>query len=162
MLAFYDPDAAMQMDPEIFPSLHLGHTEMLPVCAADAEASRCSIWKARAACRCWPTAPGRFSALGQCCCASAAALYHHLRNRHGRQPQKHGGRPGHRLGAATERARRAGARRTGGLRRPQWHVPLEIRLYRCALVRKANVRLLWRKLKAARLETQQPCGWGSR
>ncbi|MEX5669508.1 LysR family transcriptional regulator, partial [Pseudomonas neuropathica] len=37
MLAFYDPDAAMQMDPEIFPSLHLGNTEMLPVCAADAE-----------------------------------------------------------------------------------------------------------------------------
>ena len=29
----------------------------------------------------------------------------------------------------------------------QWHVPLEIRLYRCALVRKANVRLLWRKLE---------------
>jgi hypothetical protein len=24
---------------------------------------------------------------------------------------------------------------------------LEIRLYRCALVRKANVRLLWRKLE---------------
>jgi DNA-binding transcriptional LysR family regulator len=37
MLAFYDPDAAMQMDPEIFPSLHLGQTEMLPVCAADAD-----------------------------------------------------------------------------------------------------------------------------
>ena len=31
----------------------------------------------------------------------------------------------------------------------QWHVPLEIRLYRCALVRKANVRLLWRKLEGA-------------
>ena len=30
---------------------------------------------------------------------------------------------------------------------PQWHVPLEIRLYRCALVRKANVCLLWRKLE---------------
>src|SRR3546814_18894449 len=25
------------MDPEIFPSLHLGQTEMLPVCAADAD-----------------------------------------------------------------------------------------------------------------------------
>mgnify|MGYP002757989966 FL=1 len=34
MLAFYDPDAALQMDAEIFPSLHMGHTEMLPVCAA--------------------------------------------------------------------------------------------------------------------------------
>src|SRR3546814_16538016 len=37
MLAFYDPDSVMQMDPEIFPSLHLGQTEMLPVCAADAD-----------------------------------------------------------------------------------------------------------------------------
>ena len=37
MLAFYDPDAALQMDAEIFPSLHMGNTEMLPVCAADAE-----------------------------------------------------------------------------------------------------------------------------
>ena len=30
----------------------------------------------------------------------------------------------------------------------QWRVPLEIRLYRCALVRKAPVRLLWRKLES--------------
>lgn len=37
MLAFYDPDAALQMDAEIFPSLHMGNTEMLPVCAVDAE-----------------------------------------------------------------------------------------------------------------------------
>lgn len=29
----------------------------------------------------------------------------------------------------------------------QWQIPLEIRLYRCALVRKAAVRLLWRKLE---------------
>jgi hypothetical protein len=35
---------------------------------------------------------------------------------------------------------------------PQWHVPLEIRLYRCALVRKANVRLLWRKLEGAAVQ----------
>lgn len=61
MLAFYDPDAALQMDAEIFPSLHLGHTEMLPVCAADAEGSRYSIWKARAVCPCLPTVPGPFS-----------------------------------------------------------------------------------------------------
>jgi len=31
MLAFYDPDAALQMDAEIFPSLHMGTPEMLPV-----------------------------------------------------------------------------------------------------------------------------------
>jgi DNA-binding transcriptional LysR family regulator len=30
----------------------------------------------------------------------------------------------------------------------QWQVPLEIRLYRCVLSRKATVRLLWRKLEA--------------
>ena len=34
----------------------------------------------------------------------------------------------------------------------QWHVPLEIRLYRCALVRKANVRLLWRKLEGGSVD----------
>jgi len=33
ILAYYDPDAALQLDPELFPSLHLGRTEMLPVCA---------------------------------------------------------------------------------------------------------------------------------
>ncbi|WP_262409307.1 LysR substrate-binding domain-containing protein, partial [Pseudomonas viridiflava] len=37
MLAFYDPDAALQMNANIFPSLHLGQTQMLPVCAADAQ-----------------------------------------------------------------------------------------------------------------------------
>jgi DNA-binding transcriptional LysR family regulator len=31
----------------------------------------------------------------------------------------------------------------------QWQLPLEIRLYRCALMRNAQVRLLWRKLEAA-------------
>jgi hypothetical protein len=31
----------------------------------------------------------------------------------------------------------------------QWQIPLEIRLYRCALMRNAQVRLLWRKLEAA-------------
>ena len=36
ILAYYDPDAALQLPPEIFPSLHLGTTEMLPVCAVDA------------------------------------------------------------------------------------------------------------------------------
>src|SRR3990167_8076110 len=35
ILAYYDPDAALQLTSEIFPSLHLGHTEMLPVCAVD-------------------------------------------------------------------------------------------------------------------------------
>jgi DNA-binding transcriptional LysR family regulator len=33
-----------------------------------------------------------------------------------------------------------------------WRVPLEIRLHRCALVRKAQVRLLWRKLMEAGAE----------
>ena len=31
---------------------------------------------------------------------------------------------------------------------PSWQIPLEIRLYRCALQRKAAVRLLWRKLES--------------
>ncbi|NQD93181.1 LysR family transcriptional regulator, partial [Pseudomonas sp. CrR25] len=35
----------------------------------------------------------------------------------------------------------------------QWQAPLEIRLYRCALVRKAAVRLLWRKLESGEVGT---------
>ncbi len=42
MLAFHDPDAVLQMDPEIFPSLHLANSEIIPVCAPDARGARCS------------------------------------------------------------------------------------------------------------------------
>lgn len=61
MLAFYDPDAAMQMDAEIFRRC----TWATPRCSRCAPptptANRCSTWRVRAACRCWPTVPAPFS-----------------------------------------------------------------------------------------------------
>src|SRR5690606_2140927 len=35
ILAYHDPEATLQMDPELFPSLALGRTEIVPVCAVD-------------------------------------------------------------------------------------------------------------------------------
>lgn len=36
LLAYQDPDAALEMAPELFPSITLGRTDMLPVCSTDA------------------------------------------------------------------------------------------------------------------------------
>lgn len=35
MLAYHDPESALQLPPELFPWLVLGHTEMVPVCGFD-------------------------------------------------------------------------------------------------------------------------------
>jgi DNA-binding transcriptional LysR family regulator len=154
MLAFYDPDAAMQMDAEIFPSLHMGNTEMLPVCAWMPMASRCSTWKARAACRCWPTARAHSSAVrSTCCCASATCAYTTVYETAMADSLKSMALEGMGIAWVPQLSMRGELERgelvvCGG---SQWHVPLEIRLYRCALVRKANVRLLWRKLRGRRL-----------
>src|SRR5471032_1159815 len=95
MLAFYDPDAALQMDPDIFPSLHLAMTEMLPVCAADAEGQPLFNLEGENSVPLLAYSAGAF--LGR----SVNLL---LRQRN--------------LGATTERAGRAGPWRTGGVRRP--------------------------------------------
>jgi hypothetical protein len=119
MLAFYDPDAAMQMDPEIFPSLHLGQTEMLPVCAADAEGKPLFDLEGDVSVPLLAYSAGAFlgrSVNGFCVSVSCAlppsmtAMADSLKSM--------ALKASHRLGAATERARRAGLRRTGGPRRP--------------------------------------------
>jgi len=150
MLAFYDPDAAMQMDPEIFPSLHLGQTEMLPVCAADADGKPLFDLEGEASVPLLAYSAGAF--LGR----SVNGL---LRQRQLRfttiyetamaDSLKSMALEGLGIAWVPQLSVRAELARgelvvCGG---PQWHVPLEIRLYRCALVRKANVRLLWRKLE---------------
>ncbi len=63
ILAYYDPDAALQLDPELFPSLHLGATQMLPVCAVGADSRPLYDLDGARACRCWPTAPAPSSAV---------------------------------------------------------------------------------------------------
>ncbi|RJG12811.1 LysR family transcriptional regulator [Pseudomonas cavernicola] len=150
ILAFYDPDAALQMDPEIFPSLHLGRTEMLPVCAVGTNGQALFDLESGQSVPLLAYSAGAF--LGR----SVNLL---LRQRGLRSTtvyetamadslksmalQGLGVAWVPRLSITAELAR-GELVECGG---PQWHVPLEIRLYRCALVRKASVRLLWRKLE---------------
>jgi DNA-binding transcriptional LysR family regulator len=159
MLAFYDPDAALQMDAEIFPSLHLGMTEMLPVCSADADGNPLFDLEGENSVPLLAYSAGAF--LGR----SVNLL---LRQRSVRfttvyetaMADSLKGMALQGLGIAwvprlsiTSELARGELVICGGT---QWHVPLEIRLYRCALVRKANVRLLWRKLEsAAQIEAEK-------
>ena len=150
ILAYYDPDAAMQMDPQIFPSLHLGRTEMLPVCAVDEHGQPLFDLESGQTVPLLAYSAGAF--LGR----SVNLL---LRQRALRSTtvyetamadslksmalQGMGVAWVPRLSVTAELAR-GELVVCGG---EQWQVPLEIRLYRCALVRKAAVRLLWRKLE---------------
>ncbi|MBF8774722.1 LysR substrate-binding domain-containing protein [Pseudomonas fulva] len=151
MLAFYDPDAALQMDAEIFPSLHMGTTEMLPVCAVDAEGKPLFTLEGETSVPLLAYSAGAF--LGR----SVNLL---LRQRNLRYTTvyetamadslKSMALEGMGVAWVPRLSMRGELERgelaiCGGI---QWHVPLEIRLYRCALVRKANVRLLWRKLES--------------
>lgn len=150
MLAFYDPDAALQMDAEIFPSLHMGNTEMLPVCAVDAEGKPLFDLEGEGSVPLLAYTAGAF--LGR----SVNLL---LRQRNLRYTTVYETAMADSLKsmalegmgiAWVPRLSMRGELERGELAvcgGSQWHVPLEIRLYRCALVRKANVRLLWRKLE---------------
>ena len=151
ILAYYDPDAALQMDPEIFPSLHLGRTEMLPVCAVDAAGQALFDLESGQSVPLLAYGAGAF--LGR----SVNLL---LRQRALRSTtvyetamadslksmalQGLGVAWVPRLSVTAELAR--GELLVCG--DEQWQVPLEIRLYRCALVRKPAVRRLWRELEA--------------
>lgn len=152
MLAFYDPDAALQMDAEIFPSLHLAHSEMLPVCAADAQgqplfdldngstvpllAYSAGAFLGRSVNLLLRQSNLRFSTVYETAMAESLKCM-------AVEGQGIAWVPRLSMRAELERGELVVC---GGT---HWHVPLEIRLYRCALVRKANVRLLWRKLESA-------------
>lgn len=154
MLAFYDPDAALQMDAEIFPSLHMGTTEMLPVCGVGADGAPLFDLEGEGSVPLLAYSAGAF--LGR----SVSLL---LRQRNLRYTTVYETAMADSLksmaleGMGIAWVPRLSMR--GDLERgelaicgsSQWHVPLEIRLYRCALVRKANVRLLWRKLEGVGL-----------
>ena len=152
MLAFYDPDAALQMDPEIFPSLHLGQTEMLPVCAAGPDGEPLFSLEGESSVPLLAYSAGAF--LGRS--VSLLLRQHNLRYTTVYETAmadslKSMALVG--LGIAwvprlsvTAELERGELVVCGG---PQWQLPLEIRLYRCALMRNAQVRLLWRKLEAA-------------
>ena len=149
MLAFHDPDAALQMDAEIFPSLHLANNEMLPVCAADTQGAPLYELNSGQSVPLLAYSAGAF--LGR----SVNAL---LRQRQLRYTTvyetamadslKSMALQG--LGVAwVPRLSMDAELQRGELVEcgdETWRLPLEIRLYRCSLVRKAGVRLLWRKL----------------
>jgi DNA-binding transcriptional LysR family regulator len=149
MLAFHDPDAALQMDPEIFPSLHLANNEMLPVCAADAQGVPLYSLDSGQSVPLLAYSAGAF--LGR----SVNAL---LRQRQLRYTLMYETAMADSLktmalqglGVAwVPRLSMAAELQRGELVEcgdDTWRLPLEIRLYRCSLVRKAAVRLLWRKL----------------
>lgn len=154
MLAFYDPDAALQMDAEIFPSLHMGTTEMLPVCGVGADGKPLFDLEGEGSVPLLAYSAGAF--LGR----SVSLL---LRQRNLRYTTVYETAMADSLKsmalegmgiAWVPRLSMRGELERGELAicgSSQWHVPLEIRLYRCALVRKANVRLLWRKLEGGAL-----------
>ena len=155
MLAFHDPDAVLQMDPEIFPSLHLANSEIIPVCAPDAQG--CPLFDLNDAASVPLLAYSAGAFLGR----SVGAL---LRQRNLRyvtvyetamaDSLKSMALQG--LGVAWVPRLSVEAELTRGelveCGDASWRVPLEIRLHRCALVRKAQVRLLWRKLMEAGAE----------
>ncbi|MDH1263826.1 LysR substrate-binding domain-containing protein [Pseudomonas sp. GD03944] len=150
ILAYYDPDASLQMDPDIFPSLHLGRSEMLPVCGVGEDGKLLFDLDSGQSVPLLAYSAGAF--LGR----SVNLL---LRQRGLRSTtvyetamadslksmalQGMGVAWVPRLCVTAELAR-GELLVCGG---EQWQIPLEIRLYRCALVRKAAVRLLWRKLE---------------
>jgi DNA-binding transcriptional LysR family regulator len=150
VLAYYDQDAALQLSPELFPSIHLGRSEMLPVCAPDANGRPLYDLDAGQSVPLLAYSAGTF--LGR-------SLNLLLRQRTLRSSTVHetamadslkalalkglGVAWVPRLSISAELAR-AELTICG---KEHWHIPLEIRLYRWGMSRKAAVRLLWRRLE---------------
>lgn len=152
LLGYHDPEATVRLDPALFPSLPLGHTDMLPVCAADAEGRPLYALDGGQSVPLLAYSAGAF--LGR-------SVNQLLRQRVLRSTTVYETAMADSLKAmALEGLGVAWVPRLSvqaELARGElvvcgdapWQVPLEIRLYRCSLVRKAAVRLLWRKLEAA-------------
>ncbi|WP_028238799.1 LysR substrate-binding domain-containing protein [Stutzerimonas azotifigens] len=151
ILAYYDPDAALQLDPELFPSLHLGATQMLPVCAVGADSRPLYDLDGGQSVPLLAYSAGAF--LGRSVnlllrqrALRATTVYETAMADSLKSMALQG------LGIAwvprlsVEPELQRGELAVCG--DEHWQVPLEIRLYRCALMRKGAVRLLWRKLEA--------------
>ncbi|MCY1403179.1 HTH domain transcriptional regulator QseD [compost metagenome] len=159
VLAYYDPEAALRMDPELFPSLHLGTTAMLPVCAVDDAGQPLFDLESGQNVPLLAYSAGAF--LGR----SVNLL---LRQRGLRSTtvyetamadslksmalQGLGVAWVPRLSVTAELAR-GELVVCGG---EHWQVPLEIRLHRCALRHKPAVRRLWKALEEGK--TEEPGG----
>ncbi|GGJ89053.1 LysR substrate-binding domain-containing protein [Pseudomonas matsuisoli] len=149
ILAYYDPEAAQRMDPELFPSLPLGMTQMVPVCAVDEGGEPLYTLEGAGSIPLLAYSAGallgrsvnnlvrerrlRFTLLYETAMADSLKSM---------ALQGLGVAWVPRLSMQAE-LDRGDLVICGGV---EWHLPLEIRLYRCALIRKAAIRLLWRKL----------------
>lgn len=152
MLAFHDPDFVLQMDPELFPSLHLGNTAMLPVCAADAGGRPLFDLDSGQSVPLLAYTAGAF--LGRSVNLllrqrglRASTVYETAMADSLKAMALEG------LGVAwvpqlsvTAELARGDLLVCGAA---HWQVPLEIRLYRCALLRKPTVRRLWKLLESS-------------
>lgn len=149
ILAYYDPDAAERMDPQLFPSLPLGNTQMMPVCAPDADGS--PLFNLAGAGGVPLLAYSAGALLGRSVNTlvrerrlRATTVYETAMADSLKSMALQG------LGVAWVPQLSMTAELERGELVPcgdeSWQLPLEIRLYRCALIRKAAIRLLWRKL----------------
>lgn len=151
MLAFHDPDAALQMDPELFPSLHLAQTAMLPVCATDGEGRPMFQLDGQSSVPLLAYSAGAF--LGRSVNLllrqrklRAVTLYETAMADSLKTMALQG------LGVAWVPQLSVAAELARGelaiCGDAAWQVGLEIRLYRCALLRKRLVQQVWRHLES--------------
>ena len=149
ILAYYDPEAAQRMDPELFPSLPLGTTQMVPVCAVDEVGEPLYSLEGSG------SVPLLAYSAGAMLGRSVNNLVRERRLRSTlvyetamADSLKNMALQGLGVAWVPRLSMQAELDRgelvvCGG---SEWYLPLEIRLYRCALIRKAAIRLLWRKL----------------
>lgn len=157
MQVYYDSYATLQLDAHTFPSIPLAHTTMLPVCVPDGETGL-PLYSLDASSDAdiplLAYTPGAF--LGR----TVRLLLKNdpilLRLRTVYETAMAEGLKGMALNGAgvawvprlcIERELEEGRLVICG--GEQWHAPLEIRLYRCALVRKPAIDKLWRRLEKA-------------
>ncbi len=150
ILAYYDPDASLQLDPELFPSLHLGATAMLPVCGVGEDGRPLFDLDSGQSVPLLAYSAGAF--LGRSVNLllrqrglRATTVYETAMADSLKSMALQG------LGVAwvprlsiTAELARGELVECGG---EQWQVPLEIRLHRCALLHKPAVRRLWKVLE---------------
>ena len=155
ILAYYDPDAALQLAPELFPSLPLGRSEMLPVCAVGADGRPLYDLDGGQTVPLLAYSAGAFlgrpvSLLLRRSGLRSTTVYETAMadSLKGMALQGLGVAWVPRLSVSTELAR--GELAVCGDER--WQVPLEIRLYRCALLHKPAVRRLWKVLEEGKPE----------
>lgn len=161
MLSYHDPLGTLQLDADLFPSLHLDSTRMLPVCAPNAKGAPLHDLDASGESELPLLAYTSGAYLGRALRLLLRQKPLSLRLKTVYETAMAEGLKGmalHGQGVAwipelcIERELREGTLVQCGS--DQWSIPLEIRLYRCTLVHKPPVERLWKRL-ARDLERQQ-------